>query len=77
MQMVCILTVTHSTNLAGRAEMDDVIEVTVSFKVKVSRSVWDMNFGTGTSARLVRDDVKVYVENGVKDQFRDLGLLAD
>jgi hypothetical protein len=53
------------------------MKVRVSFTVDIDPEAWDANYGTGREAKAIRADVQTYIENGVKDQLRELGLLTE
>jgi hypothetical protein len=52
------------------------MKVRVEVTLEVDPEVWDLNYGTGTEARFVREDVKSYVQNMVADHFTELGIGA-
>lgn len=52
------------------------MKVKVSFTLDIDPDAWTANYGV-EGAKEIRADVQVYVENGVRDQLRDLGLLTE
>jgi hypothetical protein len=54
------------------------IEVTVTLKIKVDVEAWDCEYGTGTSAKAVRDDVKSYFGNALQGHHLvESGIITD
>lgn len=52
------------------------MKVHVSFTVDIDPDAWQRDFGV-TSPSEVRQDVRIYVENGARDHLRELGLLHE
>jgi hypothetical protein len=50
------------------------MKVRVSFTVEVDPEAWMANYGVERDQ--VRDDVRVYVENGMRDQLESVGVLV-
>ena len=44
-------------------------------KIRVNTEAWAQEYGIDPDE--VRDDVKTYIANGVRDTFANLGLLAE
>jgi hypothetical protein len=45
--------------------------------VDVDPEAWDMNYGTGTDPKTVRDDVREYVFHTVHEQLRNVDVLTE
>lgn len=50
--------------------------VTVTLDIVLDPADWDMNYGTGTDAIEVRDDVRTYVSNAVHEQLKASGITS-
>lgn len=51
------------------------MKVRVTMTVDIDPEAWDLNYGTGTDAAAVREDVRTYIENGARDQLETVGVL--
>jgi hypothetical protein len=52
------------------------MKVKITLTVDIDPAAWDLNYGTGTSAKDIREDVKSHCEGTVLQHLDDLGLLA-
>lgn len=50
------------------------MKVNVNITVDIDPVIWDRNYGTGTEAKFVREDVKSYLYQLVAVELRELGL---
>lgn len=53
------------------------MKVRVGFTVEIDPEAWDLNYGTGTEAAVIREDVRTYIEQGARDQLAGVGVLKD
>lgn len=54
------------------------MKVAVAFTVDIDPEAWEANYGIDANDRsALRLDVRRYVENGVADHLRELGLLIE
>lgn len=52
------------------------MRVTVSFTVEIDTEEWTRNYGV-VGSRAIRNDVRAYAENMVREQFREVGVLSE
>jgi hypothetical protein len=52
------------------------MKVHVEFTVDIDPEAWDAAYGTGTDPKVVREDVRIYVENVIRGQLYKLRLLT-
>ena len=51
------------------------MKVKITLTVNINPDAWDLNYGTGTTAKAIREDVRVYVETTVHGQLEHVGVL--
>ncbi len=52
------------------------MKVKITLTVDIDPVLWDMNYGTGTSAKSVREDVQRDAEYAILAHFEQCGVLA-
>jgi hypothetical protein len=53
------------------------MKIRVQFSIDIDPEAWSATYGTDTNDKAIREDVRIYIENGARDQLRELGLLTD
>ena len=53
------------------------MRVKITLTVNIDPDAWDLNYGTGTSAKAIREDVQTYIETTVRGQLEHVGLLKN
>jgi hypothetical protein len=56
-----------------KEEINMKVKVTVT--VDIDPEVWDLNYGTGTSAKAIREDVQRDAEYAIQSHFEQVGVL--
>ena len=51
------------------------MKVKISFTIDIDPDYWETSYGI-TGAQAIREDVKTYAENTVRDHFDSVGALA-
>jgi hypothetical protein len=51
------------------------MKVKITFTVDIDPEVWDLNYGTGTSAKAIREDVQNSAEDAIQSHFEQIGVL--
>jgi hypothetical protein len=51
------------------------MKVKITVTVDIDPEVWDLNYGTGTSAKAIREDVQRDAEYAIQSHFEQVGVL--
>lgn len=47
------------------------MKVKIEFTIDIDPEIWDLNYGTGTDAKAVREDVKRYAFHTITEHIRE------